>query len=332
MQRREFLTGALSAPILAAAWKQGVPPAFENEILESMAVAPVPGAVIGIIRNGNPVSNRPLGFRNMETRAPVTSNTIFQAASLSKQAAVYAAFALRDAGKLDFDRTLVFYVDDLPDPRARKVTVRHVLSHSSGFPNWRFSPTALLAPEFEPGSAFQYSGEGFFYLQRILEQVSGLGYCELIDRLVFHPLAMTSSSMIWKPEFTDRYALPHGRRGEVRSNWDARPKRLYEIAEQKGQNVARWRYAEYESAAREAGVTPIPDNLLPNAAASMITTGPDYARFLKAALRNPEIRREQTRIRPTLGWGLGWGIERAAGREYLWQWGANGGYKNFVVA
>jgi hypothetical protein len=64
----------------------------------------------------------------------------------------------------------------------------------------------------------------------------------------------------------------------------------------------------------------------------MVTTGPDYARFLQAGLRNPEIRREQIPIRPTLGWGLGWGIERAAGREYVWQWGDNGGYKNFVIA
>ena len=297
-----------------------------------MAVSPVPGAVIGVIRNGNPLSIRPLGVRSIENRAPVTGETIFQAASLSKQVAAYAAFALRDAGQLDFDRTLVSYVDDLPNPRARKVTVRQVLSHSSGFPNWRSSPGAPLVPEFEPGSAFQYSGEGFFYLQRILEQVSGLGYAELIDRLVFRPLSMPSSSMIWKPEFADRYALPHGRRGEPRPNWDARPKRLYGIAKQKGQNITAWRYADYEAAAREAGFTPVPDNLIPNAAASMITTGPDYARFLKAALRNPEIRREQIRFRPTLGWALGWGIERAAGREYLWQWGDNPGYKNFVVA
>lgn len=138
--------------------------------------------------------------------------------------------------------------------------------------------------------------------------------------------------MIWKPELADRCALPHGRHGEPRPDWDERPKRLYEIAKQKGQNVTAWRYPDYLAAAREAGITPVPNNLLPNAAASMITTGPDYARFLKAALRNPEIRQEEIRIRPMLGWGLGWGIERAAGREYLWQWGDNPGYKNFLLA
>ena len=317
--------------MIVAGWKQDLPASYASEIVQWMSVAPVPGAVAGALRNGAPLWIHPLGVKNNETKAPVSRDTIFQAASLSKQVTAYAAFALREQGKLDFDRTLVSYVDDLPDERARKVTVRHVLSHSSGFPNWR-SAAKPLAPEFEPGSKFQYSGEGFFYLQRILEEISGTGFCELIDRIVFQPLGMTSSSMLWKPEMAERFAVPHGRRGDPRANWDARPKRLYEIAKQRGQNITAWRYADYESAAREAGHGALPNDLLPNAAASLVTTGPDYARFLQAALRNQEIHREQIQIGPMLGWGLGWGVERAAGREYVWQWGDNPGYKNFVVA
>ena len=331
MQRRQFLAGVLSSPMIAAGWKQGPPPLLEAEILQMMGVAPVPGAVIGILRSGSPAWVHPLGVRSVDTKDPVTRDTVFQAASLSKQATAYAAIALRDAGKLDFDRTLVSYVDDLADPRARRVTLRHVLSHTSGFPNWRDDAGAKLVPEFEPGSKFQYSGEGFFYLQRILEQVTGQGFCEIIDGLVFKPLGMSSSSMIWKPELADHYALPHGRRGEPRKDWDRGPKRLHEMAKRKGQAVTAWKYADYEAATREAGDPPTPNNMLPNAAASMVTTAPDYARFLAAAIRNPEIRKEQIRIRPLLGWGLGWGIERAGGREYVWQWGDNGGFKNFVA-
>jgi len=253
MQRRQFLQGVLSSPMIAAAWKQGLPAAFESEIVQWMGVAPVPGAIIGVVRNGGPAWLRPLGVRHIETNDPVTRDTIFQAASLSKQVTAYAAFALRDAGKLDFDRTLVSYVDDLADERARKVTVRQVLSHSSGFPNWRSGAVKQLVPEFEPGSKFQYSGEGFFYLQRVLEYVTGLGFCDVIDRQVFQPLGMTSSSMIWRPELANRYALPHDRRGEVRTNWDKGARRLHEIAKQRGQTVTGWRYADYESATREAG-------------------------------------------------------------------------------
>jgi len=318
--------------MIAAAWKQGPPPSFESEILEWMSVAPVPGAIIGVVRNGAQPWFRPLGVRNVETKEPVKLDTIFQAASLSKQITAYAAFALRESGKLDFDRTLVSYVDDLTVERARKVTIRQVLSHSSGFPNWRFEAGKPLTPEFEPGAKFQYSGEGFFYLQRILEQVTGMGFCEVIDKLVFQPLGMTSSSMIWKPELASRYALPYDRRGELRANWDQAARHMHERATQKGQPVTTWRFSDYESAARDAGVPALPNNLLPNAAASLVTTAPDYARFVTSALRNPAIHQEQIRIRPMLGWGLGWGIERTAGKEYVWQWGDNGGYKNFVLA
>jgi len=222
--------------MIAAGWKQGLPASFESEIVQWMGVAPVPGAIAGVIQKGGPAWLRPLGVCNIEAKDPVTRDTIFQAASLSKQVTAYAAFAMREAGKLDFDRTLVSYVDDLSDERARKVTVRHVLSHSSGFPNWRSGAAKQLVPEFEPGSKFQYSGEGFFYLQRILEHVTGLGFCEVIERLVFQPLGMTSSSMIWKPEIAGRYALPHDRRGEVRANWDKTPRRLHEIAKQKARD------------------------------------------------------------------------------------------------
>jgi CubicO group peptidase (beta-lactamase class C family) len=107
MQRREFLTGIVSSPMIAPSWKQGPPHLMEIEILNMMRVAPVPGAVMGTLRNGSIAWIHPLGARNLEAKDPVTRETVFQAASLSKQATAYAAFALRDAGKLDFDRTLV---------------------------------------------------------------------------------------------------------------------------------------------------------------------------------------------------------------------------------
>ena len=57
-------------------------------------------------------------------------------------------------------------------PRMRRVTARHVLTHTSGLPNWRHEP-GPLAPETEPGETYAYSGEGFFYLQRVVERVTG---------------------------------------------------------------------------------------------------------------------------------------------------------------
>jgi CubicO group peptidase (beta-lactamase class C family) len=331
MERRVLLQNLLASPMIATGWRQSVPHPFETGLLEMMQVAPVPGAVTGALQGGKIIWIRGLGVRDFQDKQPVTADTIFQAASLSKQVTAYVAFALRQQGKLDFDKPLVAYVDDLPDERARTVTPRHVLSHSSGFPNWRSETGQKLVPEFTPGERFQYSGEGFFFLQRVMEQVSGQGFGELVNGLVFSPLGMKSSAMMWKPEFADRFALPHDRRGGPRKDWDKNTKKFHEIAKQQGKNVDTWKYADYEAATREMGSRPVPDSMLPNAAASMVTSAADYAKFLAAAIKNPEIGKEQVKIRPSLGWGLGWGIERTAGREYLWQWGDNGGYKNFVA-
>ena len=301
-----------------------------------MRVAPVPGAVIGAVDSDKTTWIVPLGVRSEESGEPVQATTLFQAASLTKQITAYAAFALRAEGKLDFDRPLVVYVYDLANPLARKVTVRHVLSHSSGFPNWRYTEnptqTIELVPEFEPGSKYQYSGEGYFYLQRVLESITAKGFGELIQELVFDPLGMTSSTLVWNPETLARTALPHGRHGEIRTNWDKSARALRAYASRLGKPVASLRYQEYAQAARDAGDPVLPNWMLPNAASSLVTSAEDYARFLAAAIRNPEIGRQQTRINEFLGWGLGWGIERAGGRTNVWQWGDNGGYKNFVLA
>ena len=135
---------------------------------------------------------------------------------------------------------------------------------------------------------------------------------------------MTSASMIWKPEWIERSALPHDRRGLAR---DA------EKTPRRPQPGIGWKFAEYEAATREIGLPPLPNFIVPNAASSMITCAPDYARFVAAAMTNTELHKEQINIRPALGWGLGWGIERIpGGQQYLFQWGDNGGFKNFIAA
>jgi CubicO group peptidase (beta-lactamase class C family) len=192
MERRTFLQPALAGSFLVPAWRTDPPASYITEIKTLMRAAPVPGAVMGSVRNGKPSWMTPLGVLVEGSTDAVTTSTLFHAASLTKQMIAHAAFVLRDSGKLDFEHPLVSYLDDLPDPRARTVTIRQVLSHSSGFPNWRSPDTSKaipnLAPAFTPGSRFQYSGEGFFYLQRILEHVCGTGIGQVLSDLVFQPL------------------------------------------------------------------------------------------------------------------------------------------------
>jgi CubicO group peptidase (beta-lactamase class C family) len=336
MHRRSFLQRALTLPALVPAWSSAPPSSSLAELSLLMRAAPVPGAVIGSVHAHEPAWIAPLGVCAAGSSQAVSPSTLFHAASLSKQVIAYAAFALRKQGKLDFDRPLAAYVDDLPNPEARTVTARHVLSHSSGFPNWRSpedsKPAPDLVPAFKPGSRFQYSGEGYFYLQRVLEQVSGAGIGQVEDTLVFKPLGMTSSTFVWDPETLNRTALPHGRHGEPRQGWDKAARGLRARAEHSGKSVNDLRYADYAAAARDAGDPALPNWMIPNGASSLVTSAEDYSRFVAAAIRNPELGQQQVAINEFLGWGLGWAVERAAGHTYLWQWGDNPGFKNFVLA
>jgi CubicO group peptidase (beta-lactamase class C family) len=283
----------------------------------AMAVGPVPGMVIGLVPG------------KIEAFGTVNADTVFQAASLSKQVTAYLAFALRDQGKLDFARPLVSYVDDIADARSRRATIRQVLSHSSGFPNWRFEAGQGLLADFEPGEQWRYSGEGYVYLQRIIEKVTGKAFAEVAEELAFGPLGMRSSAMRWKPEWEGRYALPHRRDGKPVMNWDRSARAVDAAVKKLGREL---RYEDSITLVKDG----LPNGIAPNAAASMVTTANDYSRFVAAAMKNRELLAPQVTMRSgkdwMLGWGLGWGIERVAGREYLWQWGDNGGYKNVVFA
>ena len=157
----------------------------------------VPGLSFAVIRAGKIVETKALGVRDASTGAPVDGNTIFEAASLSKPVFAYAVLQLVDAGLLSLDTPLSMYVPNYvrDDPRAASVTIRYVLSQSSGLPNWR-SNTNPLKIYFPPGERFSYSGEGFVWLQRVVEKMTGQSLNEVVTRLVFDPLEMRQSSYI----------------------------------------------------------------------------------------------------------------------------------------
>ncbi|MBR0688426.1 beta-lactamase family protein [Bradyrhizobium manausense] len=130
----------------------------------------VPGLSFAVIHAGKIVETRALGVRDVSTGTPVDENTIFEAASLSKPVFAYAVLQLVDDGMLSLDKPLSTYVPDFvgDDARAASITVHNVLRQSSGLPNWR-SSTIPLKTYFPPGERFSYSGEGFVWLQRVVE-------------------------------------------------------------------------------------------------------------------------------------------------------------------
>jgi CubicO group peptidase (beta-lactamase class C family) len=153
---------------------------------------------------------------------------------MSKPVFAYAVFQLHERGALDVDAPLARY-DTAPfipgEPRLGRITARHILSHTSGLPAWRAGdrPLSLL---FSPGERWEYSGEGYFWLQSVVSRLAGLstdsstcGTYEAdlrvcgtdidayLRRRVLEPLGMASGSYLWNDEIAARAARPHDRDG-----------------------------------------------------------------------------------------------------------------------
>lgn len=283
----------------------------EARITFLMKEAGIPGLSLAVIEDGQLKFTGAYGFRSLDSKMPVNDETIFAAASLSKPIAAYVALQLAEDQKLDLDKPLYRYLpykDIEGDPRYKRITSRHILSHSSGFPNWRRGELEIL---FKPGRRFQYSGEGFVYLQKVLEEITGRSLEELAQEMVFEPLGMTHTSYRWQLRFEENYAVPHNEQGQTQK------KQKYDEA---------------------------------NAAYSLQTTAADYAKFLLAIINDRRLQPETTEqmlaplvsvtewgsnppeINDTISWGLGMGLQQTAkGREF-WHWGDNGAFKCYFTA
>lgn len=293
---------------------------LKKNVPELMKEARIPGLSLALIRGGKLVWSQGFGVKNSETKEAVDGDTIFEAASLSKPVVAYAVLKLVDAGKIDLDVPLNKYLpgnyDAGDDARINQITTRNVLSHTSGFPNWRSPRNAkTLSIFFTPGERFSYSGEGFVYLSKVVEHITKTKLEDFIRRTVFEPLGMNASSFVWQ----EKYKTLKGFNHDI-------------IGTPTGRNEPQ-----------EA-----------NAAGSLHTTAADYARFVIAVLEgeglkkqtrnlmlSPQVRTDETclvctrpgtKLSTELGWGLGWGLQTTDEGTSFWHWGDNGNNKSFIVA
>jgi CubicO group peptidase (beta-lactamase class C family) len=272
----------------------------------------------------------------------VTEQTVFEAASLSKPVFAYLVLGLEREGVIDLGRPIGDYLalPNREDARARTITARHLLSHSGGWRNWRFAREHLLTADFEPGSRFSYSGEGFAFLQRVVESLTGRALPVLAGERVFGPLGMEGSAFVWHPALDARLASPHSGRGDPQESFNVRTARAFRALEAEwGRPLEEWMAADVERAFARVSPDqpPFPNFTVPNAAASLSTTAADYGAFLRHLLTDgaPVLARmmePQVRLNEALRWGLGIGLEEMEdGRTLFWHWGDNPGFKNFVV-
>src|SRR5689334_4728505 len=226
-------------------------------ITRLMSEGDVTGLSLTWIRNGKVYLARGFGVKEAGTKEAVDTSTMFEAASLSKPVFAYAVLRMVERGELDLDTPLSKYLPGYieSDERLNQITARRVLSHTSGFPNWRPDGKSLLIM-FQPGERFSYSGEGFVYLQKVVERLTGQPLNEVIRKEVFAPLGMNDSTYVWQDRVAPQMAAGHSQAGKP-------------LPMRKGAEA--------------------------NAAASLRTTPSDYAKFVIAVMNGAGLKAETGR-------------------------------------
>jgi CubicO group peptidase (beta-lactamase class C family) len=303
---------------------------IDATVTRLMAVAEVTGVGIAIFNDGKIVYLKAYGVRDKEKNLPLTQDSVMTAASLTKSAFATVAMQLVAERALDLDKPVYQYLpkplpeypsfhDLASDPRYKQITLRMLLSHTAGFPNWRaYNDDRKLNINFQPGSRFAYSGEGILLAQLVVEIVTKKPLNDLMRERLYGPDEMTRSSMVWESRFESDFANAYDEWGRS-------------LGPERRQTA--------------------------DAAGSMQTTLHDYASFLQALLQGrnlPKEAREQMlspqieilskREFPSLStetttenkairlsYGLGWGIYFTPYGKAFFKEGHGEGWRHYAV-
>ncbi|MFC6183733.1 serine hydrolase domain-containing protein [Pseudoxanthomonas japonensis] len=371
--RRQWLGAAALSTLATAAWPRmaraaacddsagWIPPdAFLADLPRLMQALRVPAIGMAVVERGEVVWSRNLGVLNAETATSVTRESLFEDASLSKPVFAYLLLQLADQGVIDLDAPLVRYrrMEYLADhPWVELVTARDVLRHSTGMPNWRKDPAnEKLVPAVKPGTRIDYSGEAIFWLQLVVETLTGESLDESMQRLLFGPAGMRDSSYTWSRDLAARSVYGHRAVEDeepgmppqmLRDTWNA----AQTVADRWGKPLSAWRWEDAVralpavQAITPKGLVNWPGDILANAAASLRTTPTDYARFMALMVRTQREPWQITEATRTAmltkqidvpgRWtdkGLGWNLEATPRGPVFYHSGSNGGiFKNFAL-
>jgi len=303
---------------------------IDATVNRAMQAAKVTGIGLTILNDGKVVYLQGYGQRDVSNAKPLTADSIMSAASFTKVAFAYLVMQLVQDGVIELDKPAYQYLSKpLPDYREykdlagddrwKKITPRMLLSHTSGFPNWRrFTPDQKLHINFEPGSRYAYSGEGIALLQLVVESATQKSLEDLMQEKVFKPLNMTRTSMTWHLNYEENHA---------------------EGYDENGKSLGPQR------------------RLIADAAGSMKTSPRDFALFLQAVAHGQQLSEDtlnlmltpQVRIKskhqfPTLAEGianendaiklsyaLGWGLYTSPYGEAFFKEGHDDGWRNYCV-
>ncbi|MFB0564956.1 MAG: serine hydrolase domain-containing protein [Candidatus Aminicenantaceae bacterium] len=312
---------------IAGEWRK--PSQAESFLRQVLDKSGATALSVAVVQGSHVVFNQSMGNVDKKANKLVDEQTVFRTASLSKPVFAYLVMKLVDEGLLDVDKPLHQYLErplyeypdysDLKDDeRYKLLTARILLSHQSGFPNWRFmNPDRRLDFKFTPGKMFKYSGEGYRLLQFILGEMTGKGLNRLAKEKIFLPLGMVNTSFLWEKRFDGNFAV----------NMSTG---LHQLIER--------------------------TRTVPNAAASLLTNTADYAIFLLAIMNEKGLKPKSLkmmlepqvnitskslhapqdtnqRIHETihLAWSMGWGRFRCSQGEAIFHVGFEEGCDNYAV-
>ena len=268
------------------------------------------------------VWQRIFGHTNATTGDPITLDTVFQAASLSKPIFAYAVLKAYAEGWLDLDIPLSTYLPKpyiAGDTRLHRITARHVLSHTSGLPNWRPKDRPLQI-HFPAGERFAYSGEGFVYLQRVVEHLSGQSLDVWMRQRLFDPMELHLTNYTWLDDYEPLAAHGHDAQGQPN-----------ELARMKDPNAA---YSLCTTPTEYARLVTL--LLDPPSDSSTFLTAEQVAHMLspQVPVNNAGLDasrpRSHVRTNKDISWSLGWGLQYTPGPAF-WHWGDNGDFQAFVM-
>jgi CubicO group peptidase (beta-lactamase class C family) len=209
-----------------------MPEQIDAYVKAEMTRQKIPGVAVAVVKGGKVVVAKGYGLANVELRVAVTPETVFQSGSLGKMFTAAVVMLLVEDGKLSLDDSITRFYPDAPW-RWRGITVRHLLSHTSGIPDYEDSTLDLRKDytedelarmsfgtklEFEPGTRWSYSNTGYVLLGAIIRKVSGRFYGDVLRERVFIPLGMSTAAVISEEDLVPNRAAGYRRaKGELKN-------------------------------------------------------------------------------------------------------------------
>jgi CubicO group peptidase (beta-lactamase class C family) len=277
----------------------------------------VPGVSISVIKNYKLGWSESFGISDAIQQTQVNSKTIFEACSMSKPVFAYLVLKLVEQDKLDLDKPLSGYLreqfvcDD--ENYSKQITARMILTHTSGMPNWRKGGEEREGPlpvYHKPGTRFNYSGEGFYYLQRVIEHITKEPLETYIKRNLFDKLGFESTSFVWNENLDPQIATGHDTSGNCN--------------ERKRYNYANAAYTLYTTSDEYAKI--IIEIMKPDRSEDQSLSDKMLKEMLAHQVR-VDVRDVIDRPGRSLGLfsyrGLGWGIDSTITGDIVYHSGAN---------